>query len=91
MRTFRVGESLLELLEPLTPESPIARFIEKRGSGLHHLAFRVVGLEDQVARLQSEGAPFLSDAPGPGRHATRVIFLHPKWTGGVLVELVEYP
>lgn len=91
VRAFRVGESLLELLEPTSPDSPIARFIEKRGAGLHHVAFRVQNLELEIARLKKSDAPFLSDKPSAGRHGTRVIFLHPKWAGGVLVELVEHP
>ena len=91
VRAFRVGESLLELLEPTTQDSPIARFIQKRGAGLHHLAFRVASLEGEIARLAEAGAPFISEQPSPGRHGTRVVFLHPQWTGGVLVELVEHP
>lgn len=91
VRAFRVGESLLELLEPTATHSPIARFIEKRGAGLHHVAFRVDDLEREIARLTESDAPFLADKPSAGRHGTRVIFLHPKWAGGVLVELVEHP
>ncbi|ADI14880.1 methylmalonyl-CoA epimerase [Truepera radiovictrix] len=91
VRAFRSGESLVELLEPTTPESPIRSFLERRGPGLHHLALRVTRLEAEVARLKAAGARFVSDAPRGGRHGTRVVFLHPKWAGGVLVELVEHP
>lgn len=91
VRTFRVGASLLELLEATTPDSPVARFVEKRGTGLHHLALRVENLEREITRLSIAGAEFVSPQPRPGRHGTRVVFLHPKWLGGVLVELVEYP
>ncbi len=83
----------MELLEPTTPESPVQKFLDKRGPGLHHLALRVAGLEGEINRLLAQGAQFVSaePAPSPGRHGTRVVFLHPNWTGGVLVELVEYP
>lgn len=91
VRVFRCGESLVELLEPTTPESPIQRFLDKRGPGLHHLALRVEHLETEITRLIGEGAQFISTEPHPGRRGTRVIFLHPKWTGGVLVELIEHP
>lgn len=91
VRTFRSGDSFIELLEPTSPESPIQTFLDRRGPGLHHLALRVIGLETEVDRLKDAGARFISEVPQPGRHRTRVVFLHPKWTGGVLVELVEHP
>lgn len=93
VRVFRCGESLVELLEPTTPESPIRRFLDRRGPGLHHLALRVEQLETEITRLLAEGARFVGaePTPSPGRHGTRVVFLHPTWTGGVLVELVEHP
>ena len=93
VRALRGGESLVELLEPTTPESPVQKFLDKRGPGLHHLALRVTGLEGEIERLRTQGARFVSaePAPSPGRHGTRVVFLHPGWTGGVLVELVEHP
>ena len=91
VRTLRCGESLLELLEPTTPESPIRTFLDKRGPGMHHLALRVNDLKHEIARLSAQGARFVSTTPRPGRHGTRVVFLHPSWTGGVLVELVEHP
>lgn len=91
VRAFRAGESLLELLEPTADESPVAAFLARRGPGLHHLALRVSALEPEVARLQGLGARFIDPGPRPGRAGTRVVFLHPKWTGGVLLELVEHP
>ncbi len=93
VRALRGGASLVELLEPTTPESPVQKFLDKRGSGLHHLALRVTGLEREIERLLAQGARFVSaqPKPSPGRHGTRVVFLHPQWTGGVLVELVEHP
>ncbi len=93
VRALRSGESLVELLEPTRPESPVQKFLDKRGPGLHHLALRVVGLESEIERLLTQGARFVSadPAPRPGRHGTRIVFLHPGWTSGVLVELVEHP
>ena len=90
VRALRAQGSLVELLEPTSPESPIARFIEKRGEGLHHVAFRVDDLDAEIERLSAEGARFISTEPRPGRAHTRVVFLHPKWAGGVLIELVEH-
>lgn len=90
VRAFRAQESLVELLEPTSPESPIAKFIEKRGPGLHHVAFRVDNLDAEITRLIEEGARFISENPRAGRAHTRVVFLHPKWANGVLVELVEH-
>lgn len=91
IRALAAGGVLLELLEPTTPESPIARFIEKRGPGLHHLALRVDSLPREIERLQNEGARFVSSEPRPGRAGSRVVFLHPAWSGGVLLELVDHP
>ena len=91
VRVLRGGESSVELLEPTSPDSPLIKFLGKRGPGVHHLAFRVDDLEAEIARLQAESAPFVSLEPKPGRHGTRVVFLHPSWAGGVLVELVEHP
>ena len=90
VRALQAGESLLELLEPTSAESPIAKFLEKRGPGLHHIALRVKGIEAEVTRLKEVGAQLISETPRPGRAGTRVVFLHPKWTKGVLVELVEH-
>lgn len=83
------GDSNLELLEPTGPESPIARFIEKRGEGIHHLCFRVDDLEEQLARLKSQGFRLVNEAPVPGAHGCRVAFLHPAAGNGVLIELSE--
>ncbi|QFP76135.1 methylmalonyl-CoA epimerase [Deinococcus sp. AJ005] len=91
VRAFQVGETLIELLMPTRPDSPIAAYLEKRGPGLHHTAYRVADLDAEMTRLRSEGARFLSEAPTPGRAGTRVAFLHPKWGAGTLIELVEHP
>jgi methylmalonyl-CoA/ethylmalonyl-CoA epimerase len=90
VRVLQAGESLLELLEPTSPESPISVFLEKRGPGLHHVALRVENLEQEIERLNHEGAVFINAEPRPGRAGTRVVFLHPKWAKGVLIELVEH-
>jgi methylmalonyl-CoA/ethylmalonyl-CoA epimerase len=90
VRAFQAGSSLIELLAPTSPESPIAAFLEKRGSGMHHVALRVENLETEIVRLEALGAVFINRKPRPGRAGTRVVFLHPKWSGGVLIELVEH-
>jgi methylmalonyl-CoA epimerase len=84
-----VGESNLELLEPLSPQSPIAKFIEKRGEGIHHICLRVDNIEEHLARLKSEGFRLINEAPVPGAHGCRVAFLHPAAGNGVLIELSE--
>lgn len=81
----------LELVFPLRGEGPIAESLQKRGPGLHHLAFRTDDLDGDVARLRERGWRFTTDAPYGGAHGTRVIFVHPKSAGGVLIELVEHP
>jgi methylmalonyl-CoA epimerase len=79
----------LELLEALRPDSPVATFLEKRGPGLHHIAFEVDDVEAAMARLDGLGFRLLADAPRPGADGMRIVFLHPKSTAGVLVELCE--
>lgn len=91
VRTFLAGETLIELLSPTRPDSPIAGFLARRGPGLHHTAYRVPDLEAEMTRLRAQGAHFLADTPSPGRGGTRVAFLHPKWGAGTLIELVEHP
>ena len=84
---FKVGESKIELLEASNPESPIAKFLEKRGQGIHHIAYAVDDIKAEMKRLQDEGFVLLSDEPKPGADGKVVVFLHPKSSGGVLVEL----
>jgi methylmalonyl-CoA/ethylmalonyl-CoA epimerase len=84
-----VGDSNLELLEPLSPDSPIAKFIDKRGEGIHHICFRVHDIEAHIARLKSEGFRLINESPVPGAHGCRVAFLHPSAGNGVLIELSE--
>jgi methylmalonyl-CoA/ethylmalonyl-CoA epimerase len=86
---FQVGETKIELLEATTPDSPIAKFIEKRGEGIHHIAFDVANIEAEVERLKTEGFSILNEIPKKGADNKRVVFLHPKSTNGVLIELCE--
>ncbi len=86
---FRINDIRFELLEPTDPSSTIAAFLEKRGEGLHHMAFSVEGIEDWIAELKRAGLRMIDDAPRPGAHHMRIAFLHPKSTFGVLTELCE--
>jgi methylmalonyl-CoA epimerase len=83
------GEGRLELLEPLAPESAVGRFLERRGPGIHHLAYRVPDLAAALGRLAAAGVRLIDEEPRPGAHGRKVAFLHPSSTGGVLIELVE--
>jgi methylmalonyl-CoA epimerase len=83
------GDANLELLEPTGPDTAVARFIEKRGEGIHHLCFRVANIEEQLARLKAAGFRLIDEAPVPGAHGCRVAFLHPAAGNGVLIELSE--
>lgn len=84
-----VGDANLELLEPTGPDSAIAKFIEKRGEGIHHICLRVDDIEAHLARLKAEGYRLINEAPVPGAHGCRVAFLHPAAGNGVLIELSE--
>ena len=84
-----VGDSNLELLEPMTADSPVGKFIDKRGEGIHHICFRVDDIESHLARLKAEGFRLINEAPVPGAHGCRVAFLHPAAGNGVLIELSE--
>ncbi|HEV8660139.1 MAG TPA: methylmalonyl-CoA epimerase [Thermoanaerobaculia bacterium] len=84
-----VGDANLELLEPLSPDSPVAKFIEKRGEGIHHICLRVDNIEEHLARLKARGFRLINEASVPGAHGCRVAFLHPAAGHGVLIELSE--
>jgi methylmalonyl-CoA/ethylmalonyl-CoA epimerase len=84
-----VGDSSLELLEPLSADSPVGRFVAKRGEGIHHICLRVSNLDEHLARLKAKGFRLINDAPVPGAHGCRVAFLHPSAGNGVLIELSE--
>ena len=86
---FRVGEVRIELLEPLGEAGSMARFLEKRGPGVHHIAYAVEDLAARLAELREEGLRLVDEKPRPGAHGATIAFLHPKDTGGVLTELCE--
>lgn len=86
---FEIGNSKIELLEATHENSPIAKFIEKKGEGIHHIAFEVQNIEQEMQRLQNEGFVLLNELPKNGADNKRIVFLHPKSTNGVLVELCQ--
>lgn len=86
---FKVGPNKIELLEATNPDSPIAKFIEKRGEGIHHIAFEVEDIHAEMKRLQEEGFTLLNEVPKNGADNKLVCFLHPKGTNGVLIELCQ--
>ena len=85
-----IGESRIELLEPTVDDSPIARFLRKRGEGLHHIAVRVDNIEASLERMKRAGAQLIDASPQRGAHNTRIAFVHPSSMNGVLLELVEH-
>lgn len=85
------GSQRIELVEPAAPDSPITRFLETRGPGLHHIAFEVADCAAAIAQLTARGVHLIDTTPRPGSHNTTIAFIHPKSTGGVLIELVEDP
>lgn len=86
---FKIGENKIELLEGTNPESPISKFIDKRGEGIHHIAFDVDDIESEITRLEKEGFTVLNRTPKKGADNKLVVFLHPKSTNGVLIELCQ--
>ena len=86
---FMLGETKIELLEATAETSAIARFIEKKGEGIHHIAYEVDNLEEEIIRLKAEGFELINKEPKDGADNKRICFLHPKTTNGILVELCE--
>ncbi|MGG8496687.1 methylmalonyl-CoA epimerase [Tenacibaculum sp. TC6] len=86
---FKSGPNKIELLEATNPESPIAKFIDKKGEGIHHIAFAVDNIEHEITRLKNEGFTVLNEVPKKGADNKLVAFLHPKTTNGVLIELCQ--
>ena len=86
---FQVGESKIELVEGTSPDSPISKFIEKRGEGVHHIAFEVDDIEKEIARLTKEGFQMIHEKPKDGADNKLIAFLHPKSSNGVLIELCQ--
>jgi methylmalonyl-CoA/ethylmalonyl-CoA epimerase len=88
---FDVGESRIELLEPTHPNSPVGKFLKKRGEGFHHVAFQVEDLDRALKELKKSGVELIDEEPRIGAGATRMAFVHPRDAHGVLTELVELP
>jgi methylmalonyl-CoA/ethylmalonyl-CoA epimerase len=86
---LNVGESKIELLEPTSEDSPIARFMEKNGTGIHHIAYEVDDIEAAIAMLVAGGTRMIDEQPRHGAHGTRIAFIHPKSSNGVLTELCQ--
>lgn len=86
---LQIGESMIELLEPTSEESPVAKFIEKNGPGIHHIAYEVADIETAIAALLADGARMIDEKPRHGAHGTRIAFIHPKSSNGVLTELCQ--
>ena len=86
---FKIGEQKIELLKSTSENSSISRFLERRGEGMHHLAFHVEDISKEIQRLESEGFSFVSKTPVKGADNKMIVFLHPKTTNGVLIELCQ--
>ncbi len=86
---YHVGDSSLELTEPTSPDSPIAKFIEKRGEGVHHLSIEVDDIKAELTRLRAAGFQLIDERPRKGAGGTSIAFIHPKSTNGILVELCQ--
>lgn len=87
---LQVGESKIELLEPTSPDSPVAKFLEKNGPGIHHIAYEVTDIEATIAKLQQDGVKMIDTVPRNGAHGTKIAFVHPKSSNGVLTELCQH-
>jgi methylmalonyl-CoA/ethylmalonyl-CoA epimerase len=88
---FEIGESNIELVQPSEPDSPLVKFLETKGQGIHHICFEVDDVEAEVKGLIEKGATMVDQKPRPGAHGTKVAFVHPKSSNGVLIELCELP
>lgn len=88
---FMIGQTKIELLESTDPEGPIGKFIEKKGEGIHHMAFAVDGLAECLPEIEAKGIQLIDKTPRKGAEGLNIAFLHPKSTGGVLTELCEDP
>jgi methylmalonyl-CoA/ethylmalonyl-CoA epimerase len=86
---YPIGESSLEYLEPTDPEGPIGKYLEKNGPGIHHIAFEVDDVDAAVKELLEKGIRMIDQAPRKGAHGNRIAFIHPKETGGVLIEICQ--
>lgn len=86
---FSLGSARLELLEPLSPDSPISKFLDQRGNGLHHVALRTDSVADELHKLEEQGCRLIDKAPRSGAHGMQIAFVHPQATHGLLLELSE--
>jgi len=86
---FKIGGSNIELVQPAEPDSPLDKFLKTKGQGMHHLCFEVDDIEAEIKNLLENGATMIDQKPRPGAHNSRVAFVHPKSSSGVLIELVE--
>ena len=86
---FKIGASNIELVQPAEPDSPLDKFLKTKGQGMHHVCFEVDDIEAEIKLLLEKGATMIDHEPRPGAHNSRVAFIHPKSTSGVLIELVE--
>jgi len=88
---FKIGESNIELVQPAEPDSPLTKFLETKGQGIHHICLEVEDVEAEVKAYLDKGATLIDQKPRPGAHNTKVAFIHPKSSSGVLIELCELP
>jgi methylmalonyl-CoA/ethylmalonyl-CoA epimerase len=88
---FKIGENNIELVQPASDDSPLVKFLETRGPGIHHICLEVDDIEWEVEELKKRGARMIDEKPRPGAHNTQVAFIHPKSSGGVLIELNQLP
>ncbi|MFB0505725.1 MAG: methylmalonyl-CoA epimerase [Thermodesulfobacteriota bacterium] len=88
---LKIGGSNIELVQPASDDSPLAKFLETRGPGIHHICLEVDDIQKEVEKLKKRGVRMIDDTPRPGAHNTRVAFIHPKSSGGVIIELNEFP
>jgi len=86
---YKVGDSIIEYLAPSSDDSPISKYLEKHGSGLHHIAYRVVNLETSLKNLKKKGFKLIDEVPRDGADGKRIAFIHPKSSNGILIELCE--
>ena len=88
---FKIGDSNIELVQPAEPDSPLVKFLETKGQGIHHICFEVDDVEAEVKAFLEKGATLIDQKPRPGAHNTKVAFVHPKSSSGGLIELCELP
>lgn len=89
--SININDVAMEFIEPASQDSPISNFLQKRGEGIHHIAFEVDNIDEELSRLKEKGVILIDEKPRIGAHGTKIAFFHPKYTKGVLIELVEKP